>query len=142
MKSAFLLLTQVLALSAIVSAQDPATEARKRLMERNNTGNGTNVSPTTPGREVIISYITYLSAEREWSDISDRKMTGRLVAFQAPEPGKSGPMIVLKEGKILLRRTGTKANSEFPLDQLSETDQVFVKSIDAAIKKDAVPVVK
>jgi len=142
MKSAFFFLIHTVLLLTMVAAQDPATEARSRLMERNNTGTGATTHTTTPGKETIISYTTLVSAERDWSDISNRKISGRLVAFQAPEPGKTGPMVVVKGGNILLRKTGTKTNYEFPLDQLSEADQIFVKSIDSAIKKGAAPAQK
>ncbi len=142
MKSAFFVFSHAIFLVSILTALDPATEARSRLMERTITGTGSTAKPSSTEKEVIVSYTTFVSAEREWLDVSNRKMKGRLVAFQAPEPGKSGPVIVIKEGKILLRRTGAKTNNEFPLDQLSEADQVFVKSIDLAIKKGTAPTEK
>ena len=104
-------------------------------MERNTGNNGTFATPVSPRQKTIISYITYLTKEREWIDAKGRKMTGRLVAFSAPAPGKSGHVVVIQEGKVRLRRTGAKANSDLPINALSESDQLFVKAVDAGIKK-------
>ncbi|MDF1815112.1 MAG: hypothetical protein P1V20_23110 [Verrucomicrobiales bacterium] len=136
MKSAFFVFGFLVFLLPPCLGQDAVTEARKRLTERRNTGNtGAFVTPTQSRNQTVVSYVTYLSEEREWIDAKGRKMTGRLVAFSAPEPGKTGPVVVLHEGKVRLRRSGAKVNSDLPLDLLSEADRDFVKSIDAAIKR-------
>ena len=120
----------------VLSAQDPAAEARRRMSERNNTGNtGSFGSPTAPSQKTVVSYVTYLSKDRQWSDLKGRKMTGRLVAFAAPLPGKKGPIVVVHEGKVRLRRTGAKGNADFPLEQLSQGDRDFVKAIEEAIRR-------
>ena len=139
MKSAFFVSASLLLLVSGVLAQNPAVEAaKKRLSDRNNTGNtGAVVTPGQPRQQTIISYITYLSNERGWADAKGRRMTGRLVAFSAPEPGKTGAVVVIHDGKVRLRRTGAKANSDIPLTQLSDADQIFVKAIDAGIRKSA-----
>ena len=139
MKSAFFVSVSLVFLAFPVFSQNPAVDAaKKRLTDRNNTGNsGGVVIPNQPRQQTIVSYITYLSKDREWVDAKGRKMTGRLVAFSAPEPGKTGNVVVIHDGKVRLRRTGAKANSEIPVTQLSDADQIFVKAIDAGIKKSA-----
>lgn len=139
MKSAFLLPVCLVFFASGIHAQNPAIDAaKKKLSERNNTGNsGSFVTPGQPRQKTIVTYITYLSKDREWADAKGRKMTGRLVAFSAPEPGKSGKVVVIHEGKVRLRRTGARANSDIPITALSDADQIFVKAIDAGIKKSA-----
>ena len=138
MKSAFFVSGFLVFFAGFSLAQNPVTDARKRLIERGGTGNtGAIVTPRQPTTQTIVSYVTYLSKEREWSDATGRKMTGRLVAFSAPEPGKSGPVVVMHEGKVRLRRSGAKVNSDLPLEQLSQADQLFIKAIDAGIKRRA-----
>ena len=139
MKSAFLLSVSLVFFSSGILAQTPAIDAgKKRLSDRNNTGNtGSFVTPNQPRQQTVVTYITYLSKDREWADATGRKMTGRLVAFAAPQPGKTGPVVVIHDGKVRLRRTGAKANSDIPVTQLSDADQIFVKAIDAGIRKSA-----
>jgi hypothetical protein len=138
MKSAFFVYGTFVLLTGVASAQNPVSDARKRMTERRNTGNtGAVVTPAPPQTRTVISYVTYLSKEREWADVSGRKMTGRLVAFSAPEPGKTGPVVVLQDGKVRLRRAGAKVSNDLPLDKLSQADQLFVKGIESAIKRSA-----
>jgi hypothetical protein len=137
MKSAFFVFGFLGASFSVCSAQNPLDDPKRRLGERSNGNTGAIVIPSQPRKQTIISYITYLSKDREWADISGRKMTGRLVAFAAPEPGKEGPVVVTLNGKVRLRRSGAKANSDLPLAQLSQGDQLFVKAVEAGIKKNA-----
>lgn len=117
---------------------DPASDARKRMMER--TGGGSQIiSPSSGKTEVIKTYITYVSPLREWTSGDGRTMHGRLVAFSAPEPGKQGPVVVIQEGKILLNRSDTKKPVEFPLASLSEDDQDYVRGVADAAKEIGVP---
>ena len=120
---------------SVVFGADPVSEARKKLMER--TGGGTGI--VTPGKrqppQVIKTYITYVSPDREWTSADGRTMQGRLLAYSAPKPGEQGPVVVIQKEKIRLLRSGTKKPSEIPLKALSEVDQKYVKNIAEAAAK-------
>ncbi|MDF1751693.1 MAG: hypothetical protein P1U89_02840 [Verrucomicrobiales bacterium] len=138
MKSAFFVFGILVFLVSNSIGQNAVSDARKKLSERGQTGNtGAFVSPSQSKSQTIVSYVTFVSKEREWSDAEGRKMTGRLVAFSAPEPGKTGPVVILKDGMVRLRRTGAQASNDLPLEKLSQADQLFVKALEAGIKKSA-----
>ncbi len=119
-----------------VPAGDPAEEARRRMMERIGSGVSSSLAtPTPPTAQVEVGYVAYLTEEREWTDVKGRRMMGRLVAFSAPKPGETGPVEVIREGKILLRRQGTTASSEVPLDRLSGADQEYVERVSESIEE-------
>ncbi len=105
----------------------------------------TGVSVSTPERpapEVKITYLTAVSTPRQWSTLDGRSMVGQLMAFSSTQTNNDGPIIVIKNGKVNLMRSGAKKPSEFPLAQLSPEDQELVKSIakaalNASVKKES-----
>jgi|GEM_PF-5104966 len=115
-------------------ATDPAADARKRMSERIN-GGSTTIGPSGGGRKVVTTYLTYVSPLREWSAADGRTMQGRLVAFSAPRPGESGPVEVIRSGKVRLMRAGSQKAVDFPIENLSEDDQAFVKRVAEAAKR-------
>lgn len=133
MDSTCILAFGIVAVTSVLGAQSSVDEARKRMTERQNTGNP-NSFVTPESRTPQITYTTYLSKERVWTDQQGRTMNGRLVAFSAPEPGKSGEIIVIVSGKVRLRRSGATQNSDLPLQTLSGPDQQFVQQIAEAVK--------
>lgn len=115
-------------------AQSPSAEARKRMSQRIDTGSsGGVVTPTTGDNQLIVSYVTFLSPERQWVDVRGRKIKGRLVAFSAPAPGKTGPIVVIQNNRVRLRATGSKVNGEVPLDLLSPNDRDYIREIEQGI---------
>ena len=118
-----------------VVAADPVSEARRKLMERTGGGTGIISPGTRQPPQVTTVYLTYVSPLREWTATDGRTMQGRLLAFSAPKPGEEGPVIVIKEEKIRLLRSGTKKPAEITLSALSEADQKYVRNISEAAKK-------
>lgn len=113
---------------AVVLAGDPAADARKRMIERPGGGIGF-VTPARKQPKVTTIYITAVSPLREWTSSDGRKIQGRLLAFSAPKPGETGQVVVIKEGKIKLLRSGTKKSADLLLSKLSKEDQTFVRGI-------------
>ena len=111
-----------------VLADDPAADARKRMVERPGGGIGF-VTPARKQQKVTTIYITAISQLREWTSSDGRKMQGRLLAYSAPKPGETGQVVVIKEGKIKLLRSGTKKPADLLLSKLSKEDQDFVRQI-------------
>lgn len=120
-----------------VFSSDPA-EARKRLIERSGGGVGV-ITPNQKGSQTTTVYITALSPLREWISSDGRRMQGRLLAFSAPKPGEKGKVIVLKEGKVRMLRSGMRVPSDILLSMLSAEDQKFVLKIAAEAAKGPPP---
>lgn len=124
--------------SVLLHSADPAADARKRMMERTGGGAGL-ITPAVKQPQAVVSYITYVSPMREWVSADGRKMHGRLVAFSAPKPGETGPVEVIKDGKVRLVRSGSKKPADFPLQSLSEEDQIYARRIEESAKKMGAP---
>ncbi|MEO0416344.1 MAG: hypothetical protein AAF226_15465 [Verrucomicrobiota bacterium] len=130
MRSAFLF-ALLLGLLSSTHAQSFSDETRRRMTER-NTGGTNMVRPNTTAQKVQISYVTFLTKEREWIDAKGRKMLGRLEAISAPAPDQPGPVIVIAKDQVKLRRAGAKAASVIPLASLSVKDQNYIRQIHRA----------
>lgn len=141
MKRATLFLLSLSSATALITTagfSQGLTDAQKRLSNGGRGGSTTGLGGATipsTQRRVTTTYITYISNEREWKDAKGRTMNGRLVAFSAPKPGEKGQVVVIKDGKVRLRRTGAKVNSDLPIELLSNADQTFIKALDAGLQK-------
>lgn len=121
-------------------SQNSAEDIRKRASERLGGGGMVALVVAPRNQQPVISYVTYISEEREWTNLAGTRMTGRLVAISAPNPGQQGPIVVIQDGKVKLRRTGAKEAGLVDLASLSEPDQNFIKSVEMAIlKRNAAP---
>jgi len=122
---------KVLLVSLLLAPAVSLAQIKIRPIEGGGGTSGVNVlPPATPEKTVVQTTVTALSPEREWKHRDGRAMTARLISFHDPEPGAKAPasasaIIVVQEGKVRLHRAG--AIHVFPVDQLSEADQAFIK---------------
>ncbi|MEM1295880.1 MAG: hypothetical protein AAGH89_10980 [Verrucomicrobiota bacterium] len=126
----------ILASNLDVVAEDPI-EAQRRALgggSISNDGGAVIVAPPTPKPQIKTVYFTAVSPSRQWKAADGRMMIGRLMAFSAPKLGESGPVEVIREGKVRFLRSGSKSPVDFPLEKLSEEDQRYVKGIAQAAK--------
>ncbi len=62
-------------------------------------------------------------------------MEARLLAFSAPAAGESGPVEVIREGKVRFLVTGRKEPVEYPLVQLGEAERKKIEALAAVAAK-------
>ncbi len=90
----FFALLILIGLPSELPAADPASDARKKMTER--AGGGTGVVSSSQ-RQAKVTYLTYVTPAREWIAKDGRKVSGRLAAFSAPNPGETGAVVVIKD---------------------------------------------
>lgn len=92
-------------------------------------GGASIVAPKQPAPQVeIVTYIA-LTELREWKNYKDVKIEARLLAFSAPEEGKTGPVEVIKDGKVRFLVEKTRAVFDVALEKMSEEDKALIKKI-------------
>lgn len=133
----------------------PATP--KNFERRGIGGIGTGSSSTgiKPGSEAnskpIVRQISYLSLSevRQWTNIKNQTLFGKLIAFEqievevsgdgSPAPASAAAFparpTVIKDGKI--RLVVEQKTHELPLETLSEADRTFVSQLDQSIAQRA-----
>ncbi len=123
----------LIVLMAVVNSTVPAADPA-RTIERSGGGVGV-VSPNRKKQQDTTVTITAVSPLRQWTSVDGKIMQGRLLAFSAPKPGETGPVVVIKEGKVRLLRAGTRRHSDIYLALLSKDDQKFILKIAAEASK-------
>lgn len=113
-------------------------EVTRRKIGENGAGGGASVNispgPSAAARTIVIQY-TAVSPMRQWTTAGGKTMIARLLAFAAPKEGDSGPVEVIREGKVrFLLDRGTEP-IDYPLDQLSQPDQIDIKAIAQAARR-------
>ncbi len=89
--------------------------------------------PVKPTPEIIT--FTAVSPQRVWTNSSGKAIVARLLAFSAPENPNEGPTEIIRDGKVMLLLEKAKQATVYPLNKLSQPDQIFVKSIAQAAGK-------
>lgn len=116
----------------------PAGKGESREIGRGGTiGGGIREDRETPEKKTVrITYIA-VTPERSWTDAKGRSMTGALLAFESGGEKQPAPenLTLIREGKVRLLRKGAEEPSIFPLAQLSEEDQEYIRKIDEARKQ-------
>lgn len=111
-----------------------------RFTKRNLGDNGgstasTGASAVTPAsRTVIVQHIA-VTPVAVWKNASGQAMEARLLAFSAPAAGESGPVEVIREGKVRFLVTGRKEPVEYPLVQLGEAERKKIEALAAVAAK-------
>ena len=118
----------------------PGTPKKFETRGTGGLGTGSSVGVTAKDpqpKETVTVYYTTVSKSREWTNTEGKNMTAQLLAFSAPKPGEPGPVVVIKEGKVRFLMANNKKPIDYPLAQLSQPDQIFVKAIAQAASKGA-----
>jgi len=143
-------LSTVIAVSTLVAILSPGTAdaqivvpgTPKKFETRGTGGLGTGSSVGVTAKdpqpkETVTVYFTTVSKSREWTNTEGKNMTAKLVAFVAPKRGEQGPVVVINEGKVRFLMSNAKKPIDYPLEKLSQPDQIFVKAIAQAASKGA-----
>jgi hypothetical protein len=120
---------------------NPGDVVRRKLGEGGGvTGAGAssvNISPLTPAPRTIVIHYVAVSAMRAWTNAEGKTMTARLLAFSAPKEGQAGPVEVIRDGKVRFLLEQGKTPVDYPLASLSQPDQIDIKAIAQAAKREA-----
>ena len=83
---------------------------------------------TPQSRTVVVQYIAVTPVEA-WANLEGKTMEARLLAFSAPAAGETGPVEIIREGKVRFLVSGRKEPVDFPLDQLGEAERTKIHAI-------------
>ena len=138
-------LSLVLASSAVAQLSVPSTPTqfqKRNLGENRGSGGSSSVGvvPRDPAAsQPIVVQLIAVSQMRAWTNAEGKSMTARLLAFSGPKTGETGPIEVIRDGKVRFLLAGKKESVDYPLDQLSQKDQVDIKAIAQAAKRSPEP---
>lgn len=131
--------------AALLSAQtiklppNPNDVTRRKIGEGGSTGgSAVNVTPgaAAAAQTIVIQYVA-VTPVRAWTNSDGKTMTARLLAFSAPKEGETGPVEVIRDGKVRFLMESGKQPVDYPLGQLSQNDQIDIKAIAQAAKRGA-----
>lgn len=128
----FGMFTASTALCQIVVPAQP-NKFRKRDLGGGSSAGVSVVKREQPQPRVVT--FTAVSENRIWTNTEGKAITARLLAFSAPTDPREGPTEIIREGKIRLLLEKGKKTTDYPLEKLSQADQLFVKSIAQAAKR-------
>ncbi len=77
---------------------------------------------------MVVQYVAVTPVE-SWVNVEGKTIEARLLAFSAPEAGKSGPVEIIRDGKVRLLVSGRKDPVDYPLEQLGEAEKTKIKSL-------------
>lgn len=130
-------------LKAQLSVPSTPTQFQKRNLGENRGSGGSSsvgVVPRNPAAsQPIVVQLIAVSRMRGWTNAEGKNMTARLLAFSGPKAGETGPIEVIRDGKVRFLLAGGKEPVDYPLAQLSQKDQVDIKAIAQAAKRSPAP---
>jgi len=114
---------------------DPSKVTKRNLGENggSSTSAGASLVPSQ-SRTVVVQYVAVTPVEA-WSNAAGNVMQARLLAFSAPTTGETGPVEIIREGKVRFLVTGRKDPVEYPLDQLGESEKARIQALAAVAAK-------
>jgi len=114
---------------------NPGKGAKRNLGENGGSGASAGATAVTPrSSSVVVQYVAVTPVEA-WANTGGKTMQARLLAFSAPAAGESGPVEIIREGKVRFLVTGRKEPIDYPLDQLGEAERTKIQAIAAAAAK-------
>jgi hypothetical protein len=124
-----------------ISIPVPVPGSRNRAFETRNTGNSTEskIGPEHKKTKVVTVQYVAVTPVRSWMNNKGDTMKARVLAFSAPEKGESGPVEVIRGGKIRFLLFNTKKPILYPVANLSEADQEYVRGIAKAAQRGTRP---
>jgi len=123
-----------IASAQVVVPANPNQFTKRSLSENGGSSAGVSGGTTAATRPVVVQYVA-VTPVQPWINLEGKTMEARLLAFSAPAPGETGPVEVIREGKVRFLVTGKKQPIDYPLDQLGETEQAKIKALATAAAK-------
>lgn len=90
---------------------------RRNLGGGGDIGGAVGAKPDLGPKTVVINYVS-VTPLQEWTNLKGKKIQARVLAFSAPAEGESGPIEVIRDGKIRFLIPGNPQPIDYPLDQL------------------------
>ncbi len=113
---------------AQLSVPPNPSQVTQRKLGESGGGADVGVRPREPAPPVVIHYVA-VSPVRGWRNASGKEIQARLLAFSAPAEGEIGAVEVIREGKVRFLLVSGKEPIDYPLAELSESDQDDIKAI-------------
>jgi hypothetical protein len=114
---------------------NPGKVTKRNLGDNGGSGASTGASAVTPSSStVVVQYIAVTPVEA-WANLEGKTMEARLLAFSAPAEGETGPVEIIREGKVRFLVSGRKEPVEYPLEQLGEAERTKIGAIARAAAK-------
>lgn len=125
-------IASVLPLGAQLSnPPNPGKSGRRNLGE----GGGSAVSTGSAKPSPVVTTYVAVTPMQIWTNAGGKAIEARLLAFSAPPEGESGPVEVVRNGKVRFLLAGAKAPVDYPLAGLDETSRARVEAIAKAAAK-------
>lgn len=107
---------------------NPGQFSKRNLSENGGGGSSVGISgsPATSPKTVVVQYVAVTPLE-SWVNVEGKTIEARLLAFSAPEAGKTGPVEILREGKVRFLVSGRKEPIDYPLEQLGEAEKTKIR---------------
>ena len=137
-----LLLAFGLATAPQMAAQSPVIPATPREFETRGVNGGSNagvgiISRQPQQKQTITLHFTAVTPIRVWTNNEGKAMQARLLAWSAPKEGETGPVEVIRKGKVRFLLQKTSKPIDYELAKLSETDRTYIQKLaDAARHED------
>ncbi len=142
MKTPQLFLLAVVTFASPVLAQTPVTPANPTDFQKRDISGGSSsgvgiVSGQQAPAKTVTVHFTAVTPLRVWTNTEGKAMMARLLAYSAPEEGKTGPVAVIREGKVRFLLEKTTKPIDYELEKLSDTDRSYIQKLaDAARHED------
>lgn len=107
---------------------DGQNSGRRNLGGVGDIGGAVGAKPDPAPKTVVINYVT-VTPLKEWTNLEGRKIQARVLAFSAPAEGQTGPVEVIREGKVRFLIPGKPQPVDYPLDQLVEEQRTELENI-------------
>ena len=123
------LLTGGMVLAQTVVPPNPGPSVKRKLGENGGSGSSAGAAAVTPrSRTVVVQYVAVTPVEG-WANAAGRTMQARLLAFSVPAEGETGPVEIIREGKVRFLVSGGKEPIDYPLEQLGEAERKKIEGI-------------
>jgi len=120
--------------SPVVTPAHPKKFKTRDISGGSSTGVGI-VSQQPQSKRVITVNFTAVTPLRVWTNLEGRGMQARLLAFSAPQEGETGPVEVIRDGKVRFLLEKAIKPTDYALDQLSGPDQTYIKNLAEAARR-------
>lgn len=119
------------AAAQVVLPSNPTQFSKRQVGENGGTTGSTGISAKTGGarsRTIVVQYVA-VSPVRDWSNAAGKSIKARLLAFAAPKKGETGPLEIIRNGKVRFLLVGGQKPVDYPLAQLSQSDQSDIRAM-------------
>lgn len=132
--SLILVLCLGLSIASPLHAQIPVTPATPTEFKSRNISGGSNsgvgiVTRQPQKKQTITYHFTAVTPIRVWTNTEGKAMQARLLAWSAPKEGETGPVEVIRQGKVRFLVEKSTKPINYDLSKLSETDRTYIQKL-------------